>query len=202
MRKAGLRGVKTGGFAVFIDPGEDGDKRQEVWTMAGDANKRILDGFAASYMELRRYLARRFGSRIEPEDVLQDTFLRLQNVPAEAEIKNTRSYLFRAAANQATDHIRARQAFDRRFDLSDDSDHADETPSPEAAADYRQRLQMLERAVLDLPARQRQVFLMHKIDGLSHAEIAAALGITRSAVEKLVMKALAHLRDRLGDVTG
>lgn len=170
--------------------------------MAGDANKRILDGFAASYVELRRYLARRFGSRIEPEDVLQDTFLRLQNVPAEAEIKNTRSYLFRAAANQATDHIRARQAFDRRFDLSDDPDHADETPSPEAVADYRQRLKVLERAVLDLPARQRQVFLMHKIDGLSHAEIASALGITRSAVEKLVMKALAHLRDRLGDVTG
>ncbi|WP_244615081.1 sigma-70 family RNA polymerase sigma factor [Hoeflea sp. EC-HK425] len=181
-----------------FDPPDQG-KHQN---MPGDTKKNLLDGFATSYLELRRYLARRFGSRIEPEDVLQDTFLRLQNVPAEAEIKNTRSYLFRAAANQATDHIRARQAFDRRFDLSDGPEHADEAPSPEAVADYRQRLKMLERAVLDLPARQREVFLLHKIDGLSHAEIASELGITRSAVEKLVMKALAHLRDSLGDVTG
>lgn len=40
---------------------------------------------------------------------------------------------------------------------------------------------------------------MHKFDGMSHAEIASALGITKSAVEKLIMKALAHLRDRIGE---
>ncbi|MFT4163562.1 RNA polymerase sigma factor [Shinella sp.] len=168
--------------------------------MSSDTKKAILNGFAASYMELSRYLVRRFGSNVEPEDVLQDTFLRLQNVPAEAEIKNPRSYLFRVAKNQATDHIRARQAFERRFSLGEDPDHADEKPSPEAVVDYRQRLGMLERAVLQLPPRQRQVFLMHKIDGLSHAEIARELGITKSAVEKLVMKALGHLRDRLSNV--
>lgn len=169
--------------------------------MSGDTRKTILEGFAASYKELSRYLSRRFGSNVEAEDVLQDTFLRLQNVSAEAEIKNPRSYLFRMASNQATDHIRARQAFDRRFSLAEDPDCADERPSPETVVDYRQRLDLLERAVSDLPPRQRQVFLMHKIDGLSHAEIARELGISKSAVEKLVMKALAHLRDRLSDVT-
>ena len=41
---------------------------------------------------------------------------------------------------------------------------------------------------------------MHKYDGLSHSEIALRLGISRSAVEKLVMKALARCRDGLGDL--
>ncbi|MBX8814512.1 RNA polymerase sigma factor, partial [Ochrobactrum sp. MR34] len=49
-----------------------------------------------------------------------------------------------------------------------------------------------------LPPRQRDVFLMHKFDGLSHTEIAQKLGITRSGVEKLIMKALAHCREHLG----
>ena len=168
--------------------------------MTGDAKKRILDGFAASYMELARYLTRRFGAQVETDDVLQDTYLRLQNVRVDTEIANARSYLFRAARNQATDHIRARRAFERRFHLSDDFEGPDDTPSPEVVTDYRQRLQILEKAVGNLPARQKQVFLMHKIDGLSHGQIAAELGITKSAVEKLVMRALAHLRDQLDDI--
>mgnify|MGYP001122674602 CR=1 FL=1 len=88
--------------------------------MTGDAKKRILDGFAASYMELARYLTRRFGAQVETDDVLQDTYLRLQNVRVDTEIANARSYLFRAARNQATDHIRARRAFERGFHLSGD----------------------------------------------------------------------------------
>ncbi|MNL68404.1 putative RNA polymerase sigma factor FecI [compost metagenome] len=69
--------------------------------------------------------------------------------------------------------------------------------SVDRVIDYRQRLAALERVIADLPSRQREVFLMHKFDGLSHSEIAAELGITRSAVEKLIMKALAACRDRL-----
>jgi RNA polymerase sigma factor (sigma-70 family) len=45
--------------------------------------------------------------------------------------------------------------------------------------DYHQLLAALDRVIADLPSRQREVFLMHKFDGLSHSEIAAKLGITR-----------------------
>ena len=168
--------------------------------MAGDTKKTILDSFAASYAELLRYLSRRFGSNVEADDVLQDTFLRIHSIAPETDIKNPRSYLFRMADNLATDHIRARQSLERRFLTGDDADSTDERPSPERIVDYRQRLGRLEQAVAELPPRQRQVFLMHKFDGMSHSEIADELGITKSAVEKLIMKALAHLRERLSNL--
>ncbi|NSY46253.1 MULTISPECIES: RNA polymerase sigma factor [Agrobacterium] len=168
--------------------------------MVGDKKKNILESFAASYGELLRHLSRRLGRDVDADDVLQDTFLRLQSIPVETDIKNPRSYLFRMADNQATDHIRGRRSLERYLSSVELPDCADDRPSPERVVDYRQRLGSLEQAISELTPRQRQVFLMHKFDGLSHAEIARDLKITKSAVEKLVMKALAHLRDRLGDL--
>ncbi|MGV1947228.1 MULTISPECIES: RNA polymerase sigma factor [unclassified Agrobacterium] len=168
--------------------------------MVGDKKKNILESFAASYGELLRHLSRRLGRDVDADDVLQDTFLRLQSIPVETDIKNPRSYLFRMADNQATDHIRGRRSLERYLSSVELPDCADDRPSPERVVDYRQRLGSLEQAISELTPRQRQVFLMHKFDGLSHAEIARDLKITKSAVEKLVMKALAHLRDRLGNL--
>lgn len=168
--------------------------------MAGDSRKNILASFSASYGELLRHLNRRLGADLDADDVLQDTFLRLHSIPADSDIRNPRSYLFRIADNLAMDRIRSRRTLGRYVASADNPDAVDESPSPESVVDYRQRLARLEQAVAELPDRQRQVFLMHKFDGLSHSEIAGELGITKSAVEKLVMKALAHCRDRLGDL--
>ncbi len=168
--------------------------------MAESRKRSIVEYFADSYGELLRHLSRRLGKEVDADDVLQDTFLRLQRIPAEVEIKNPRSYLFRVADNLALDHMRGRRALGRHFVPGEGFDSEDDSPSPESIVDYRQRLSRLEQAIAELPGRQKQVFLMHKFDGLSHAEIARELGITKSAVEKLVMKALAHCRDRLGDL--
>lgn len=168
--------------------------------MAGEKKKSIFENFTASYGELLRHVSRRLGRDADADDVLQDTFLRLQSIPAEADIKNPRSYLFRMADNLATDHIRSKRSLERYFSSGEFPDCVDDKPLSERIVDYRQRLGRLQQAVAELPQRQRQVFLMHKFDGLSHAEIARELKITKSAVEKLVMKALAHLRDRLGNL--
>lgn len=168
--------------------------------MSGDPKNSIRSGFLAGYAELLRHVTRRLGRDADAGDVIQDTFLRIQRIPAGAEIQNPRSYLYRMADNQALDHLRERQSRQRYFSSDDYADPADEAPSPESIVDYRQRLARLKQAIAELPARQKEVFLLHKFDGLSHSEIAERLGITRSAVEKLVMKALAHCRDRLGDL--
>ena len=86
--------------------------------MVGDKKKNILESFAASYGELLRHLSRRHGRDVDADDVLQDTFLRLQSIPVETDIKNPRSYLFRMADNLATDHIRGRRSLERYLSLS------------------------------------------------------------------------------------
>ncbi|MCX5581680.1 RNA polymerase sigma factor [Kaistia terrae] len=168
--------------------------------MSEDPKNSIRSGFLSGYAELLRHVTRRLGRDADAGDVIQDTFLRIQRIPAGAEIHNARSYLYRMADNQALDHLRERQSRQRYFSSDEYVDPADDSPSPEAIVDYRQRLTLLQQAIAELPARQKEVFLLHKFDGFSHSEIAERLGITRSAVEKLVMKALAHCRDRLGDL--
>lgn len=150
-----------------------------------------------SYSELVRHVTRRLGGPADADDVVQDTFLRVQKIPQDTDIQNPRSYLFRMADNVATDHLRSRVARGRHLVVTDAEYVEADDASAERVVDYRQRMAVLERAIANLPSRQRQVFLMHKFDGLSHQEIAAELGITRSAVEKLVMKALAACRDSL-----
>ena len=79
----------------------------------------------------------------------------------------------------------------------------DPTPSPERQLSDRQELDRLTKAVRAMPERAQQVFRLHRIDGNSHAEVADALGISKSAVEKNMATAMKHLvrHMNLGDST-
>jgi len=168
--------------------------------MANSTKNAIVQVLMDSYSDLLRHLSRRLGGSVDAGDIVQDTFLRIQKIPADTDIRNPRSYVFRMAENVAVDHLRGQKSRSRYIADGELPDMEDDQVSAERTVDYRQRLAMLERAVAGLPQRQRQVFLMHKFDGLSHSQIAEELGISRSAVEKLVMKALATCRDALGDM--
>lgn len=160
----------------------------------------LQDLFRRHAREITRFLRRRGYDPETAKDITQDTFLRAHSARTSSDINNSRSYLFRIADNLAKDHFRAGKVRGQYIEPAITFDIADETPDPEHITDYRQRLELLEKVISTLPARQKEVFLMHKFDGLSHGEIAQKLGITKSAVEKLIMKALAHCRDRLGDL--
>jgi len=70
-------------------------------------------------------------------------------------------------------------------------------PSAETTVAARQRLALLTEALTELSPQTQRVFRMHKFEGLSHPEVAATIGISRSAVEKHMMAALKHLLARL-----
>jgi RNA polymerase sigma factor (sigma-70 family) len=165
--------------------------------MTDSNRKAILHILLTGYSDLSRHLTKRFGRGSDVEDILQETYLKLQKIPTDAVIGNPRSYLYRLADNLAKDRARSLAARERYISSDVMPDISEDRPSPEHETDYRQRLQILENAVGELPERQREVFLMHKFDGLSYGDVATQLGISKSAVEKLMMKALAHCRDRL-----
>ncbi|MFG1472850.1 sigma-70 family RNA polymerase sigma factor [Xanthobacter agilis] len=158
----------------------------------------LLSAFTGHYDALVRRVTRRLGNSAAASDVVQDTFLRVYATSANAEIASPAAYLFRVADNLAIDHMRQEAARARVIAADpDQEDVPSREASPERALDYKQRLEVLNAAIAELPPKCREVFLLHKYDGLSHSEIGERLGITRSMVEKHVMKALAHFRDRL-----
>jgi len=166
--------------------------------MAENDRSRLLGLLVAHYEELSSYLMRRFGSAGAANDTLHDVYIRLQGLQAVPDLDNPRAYLFRVANNVALDRLRAARRAERRLapgELAAEQPSA--APLADVALEQRERLRLLAQAIAELPPRCREAFLLHKIDGLSHSQVAARLGISRSMVEKHVMKALAHCRDRL-----
>ncbi|MEW6246204.1 MAG: RNA polymerase sigma factor [Nitrospirota bacterium] len=152
--------------------------------------------------DIRQFLLRRLKCPETASDVLQDTFLRLmQSAPAVA-IENPRAWLFRIAANLATDHLRRRQH--RGDHLSDEEirdDIPDARPSAETQIFTKQQVEILKQAIAELPPKCREVFILHKFKHLSYAEVSVRLGIARSTVVKHMIKALAHCKRRIDEAS-
>lgn len=72
--------------------------------------------------------------------------------------------------------------------------------SPEFIALEKEYMEKLKKAIADLPERQREVFLLSRIEKKTYKEIAAMSEVSVKAIEKLMSKALATLRKKIGNV--
>lgn len=118
--------------------------------------------------ELRAFLLRRVGCREVAAELAQEAFIRIMHYQPGETLQNVRAMLYRIAGNLAIDY-------------------------------HRMQIRLPEHAAIDALSPQcHRAFVLHKFDGLSHAKIADQLGITRNAVEKLLIRALVRLRQVLG----
>ncbi len=155
-------------------------------------------------------LQRRLGNRGEAEELAQEAFVRLHGELQERTVLRPFALLHRIASNLATDHVRreaARRARESRWSAVWDGD-ACAGPSgggsgdPARALEGRQAIDAVLAALDELSRNVRDAFLLHRFYGYSHEEVAARLGISRSTVEKHIMKAWRHLVARLGAAPG
>lgn len=147
--------------------------------------------------ELRRVMTKRCGCMDTAADIVQETYQRMMSGNLWQQAENPRALLHRIAANLATDYER-RDAVRNRHAAEEDTgpDWVAEADAmqPERILSAQQRLDRLAIAVNQLPPKCQTVFLLRKIDGLSHAEIAQRLGISRNMVEKHLRNALMALQ--------
>lgn len=161
-------------------------------------NESISSMYEDHILDLRAYLVRRVACRETACELAQETFLRVISADLGRAIRNPRALLFRIAKNLAIDHYRASAPLRGQCDdLAECEELPSGLPGPEQIVFSRQMLEQLCRAIEILPSQCRKIFIMHKFDGQSHAEIAAGYGITRNAVEKHLVRALVHLRKHM-----
>lgn len=153
--------------------------------------------------QLLRFFTSRTGSPAEAEDVVQEIWLHVARADT-GPVANPLAFLHRVGMNIVLDRVRERQRRARREQGWSDvaieqrgGEAADDSPSPHDIVDGRQQAKRLAAAIEALPPGAGRVFRRHKLDGLSHAEVAAEFGITRSAVEKHIAVALRHLREAM-----
>jgi RNA polymerase sigma factor (sigma-70 family) len=124
------------------------------------------------------------------EDLLHSAFVRLSEYSDRDTVENPSAFLVRTAANLAVDEgRRTRVRRESPIDIGEMLDISDGQPlHPEVLA-ARERLEKVMVALESLGPRTREIFLLHRLDGMKYREIAARLDITVSAVEKHIAKA-------------
>jgi RNA polymerase sigma-70 factor (ECF subfamily) len=178
-------------------------------TTGPQVDDKYADPLMAAYLERREDLLRYFRARLRsPEaaqDVVQDIYLKIARRPAEP-IDNPSAYLYRLGANLMLDHIKRERRVQRRatawreatLETDTGSQSAADDPPADRAVAARERLRLIIAAVDEMSHPVREAFRLHKLEGLSHAETAAAMGVSRSSVEKYIMTSLQHILKRVG----
>ncbi|GGF53447.1 DNA-directed RNA polymerase sigma-70 factor [Azorhizobium oxalatiphilum] len=152
--------------------------------------------FRSEKGRLVRLVQRIVGNRATAEELVQDAFLNLMKADG---VDRAPAYLARAARNLAFNHLRhLRQGVELDVGEAARDSVADAAPSPEEIALYRSELRRLLEAVAALPPRRREVFVLHKFEGLSYDAVAARMGIARNTVMVQMVNALADLDRALG----
>lgn len=162
------------------------------------ANAALAGLYQAHASELHGFARRRVG-RQEAEDVVQDAYLHLLQRGTAATLDQPRAYLFRIAANLAVDFARKAKIRLRYtgegFELEDT---AAVSANPEAAAGASMELARLHASLSKLPPLCRNAFLLNRVEGLTHAEIAGRLGVSVRTVDRFMVRAWDHLRGHFG----
>ncbi|NMZ72715.1 MULTISPECIES: sigma-70 family RNA polymerase sigma factor [Pseudomonas] len=157
----------------------------------------VESAFIRYYKELVLYLNRSLGDRQAAADVTQEAFLRLLDRKGDEHIEQPRAFLYRTAVNLSIDlHRRGRVRRTEELETLDREGCLDER-CPQEEASRQQQLQLLQRALGELPENCRRAFLLRKVEGCSHVEIAETMGISRDMVEKHIVNAMKHCRLRL-----
>jgi RNA polymerase sigma factor (sigma-70 family) len=173
---------------------EADERRAPDAAMIGELDRRFR-------LPLIAYFRRRVSSAAEAEDLTQDVFERVLKALNHAPILNAEALVFRIAVNLLRD--RARREITRGGEQSLTSENivalADALTvdlSPERVVLGERTLADVLAALQELGERTQAIFYLYRLENLKIREIAAIYGISASAVEKQVSKALLHLTRR------
>ena len=174
---------------------------------------RALNQFLAG-VELKAFKMAQAALRHEDDalDAVQDAMLQLVRAYADRPAEEWKPLFYRILENRIRDLQRRRTVRGRviawlPFRGDDDDDEPDpiaQAPSPEPQPPRRLELDQavagLEKALGELPGRQRQAFLLRALEGLDVAETAAAMGCSQGSVKTHYFRALQALRAQLGEL--
>ncbi|HEY1837393.1 MAG: sigma-70 family RNA polymerase sigma factor [Rhizomicrobium sp.] len=146
------------------------------------------------WADVLRRIRKRTRYNAEAEDLLHNAYLKLFAYRKEQDVKKPVAFMVQVAANQAIDIRRHRERVGH--ETIDTYQHLqDHAPLQDEVLAHRERLRRVQGGLKELTPRTREIFVMHKIQGMTHKEIARQLGISTGAVEKHVAKAMLFLTE-------
>ncbi len=154
---------------------------------------KVYDTHAQSLTNLLNY---KFGSTLSPTDIMQDAFIKLWENCAKVTPETAQSYVYKIANNLMLNAYKHQKVV-LKFQQVKPQDYTNETP--EFILRKEEFLKSYENVLSGLKEEERVAFLLSKVDGKTHKEIAELLGVTKKVVEHRIYSAFNILKERLED---
>jgi len=128
------------------------------------------------------------------EDLTQDVFMKVWDKRDEIHFETVKSLLYTIAGNMLLNKYRHDKVV---LNFAERNKDRYDQQSPEYALEEKEFKKQLENTLGAMPEKQRDVFLMNRIDDLTYKEIAERLELSVKAVEKRMHGALTYLREKV-----
>ena len=159
-----------------------------------------LETLAREYRPaLRRYFSKRADQHADVEDLVQEVLVRLAVRGDCDTIEQPEAYLMRTATNVWRDFLRKKKTHAQDAHEEYIEGYLLEENGPARELEGRESVHAVLAALAALPQRTRQVFVLCRVEGIRQRNVAKRLGVSVSAVEKHMIRAIAHLASVLGE---
>lgn len=136
----------------------------------------------------------RLGSRALAEELVQDTWLKLESAPGDTAIHNPAGFIQQISNNVICDHFRKER---RRAEIDAEVQDLLWEPSDALSAERRligrDQLRQVQAALDALPEKTRRIFLLNRLQNVPHRRIAEMFDMSDQAVHYHIRRALEHL---------
>jgi len=146
----------------------------------------------AALSRVKVALMRRGRTTHDADDLVQEAWIRLACYDSEAAVRQPEAFLMRVALNLSIDAHRTRMSHGEEV-MIDDVVLIDTAPTPEAVVLGREREARMSVCLGRLGGKTRDIFLAHRVEGLSYQEIAQRHRLSISTIEKHVAKAMLQI---------
>ncbi len=144
--------------------------------------------------DLYNYLYYKYGASLNPNDKMQDAFIKLLDNCKKVTPSNAKAFIFSVAKNMMLNEIKHQKVV-LRYRENKPKEYTNE--SPEFILEEKEFLKKYQVALSRLTEDQRVAFLLNKVEGKKHAEIAEMLGVTRKAVENRIYTAYKKIKNEI-----
>ena len=160
----------------------------------GISEAEFISLFKEHHQQVKNYIYYKTGDVDLADDVVQDTFLKFWEKKNDVRMNTAKALLFTIAGNLSLNKLEHKKVV---FQFANRFIQSPFVNSPEFEMELKEFDHKLQRTIADLHEKNRVVFLMNRIDGMTYQEIADNIGVTVKAVEKRMKKALDYITEKI-----
>ena len=159
--------------------------------MQGIDKTEFVELFKQFYSSIKNFVYYKTGDIAVADDIAQEAFIKVWEKKDEIRKETIKSLLYTIAGNLCKNRFEHQQVV---FEFANNFKQNEHSVSPEFELELKEFNEKLQHAIGALKEKERVVFLMNRIDGLTYKEIAKNLGLSQKAIEKRMKNALSDLK--------